>query len=44
MHRGQVVETGAADEVCTRPAHPYTRTLLGAVPRTAPPSPQEPRP
>ncbi|MFF2194044.1 dipeptide ABC transporter ATP-binding protein [Streptomyces sp. NPDC058157] len=44
MHRGQIVETGAADEVCTRPAHPYTRTLLGAVPRTAPPSPKELRP
>ncbi|MFE3286243.1 ATP-binding cassette domain-containing protein, partial [Streptomyces sp. NPDC059233] len=39
MHRGQVVETGPADEVCTRPAHPYTRTLLGSVPRTAPSSP-----
>ncbi|RSS64672.1 ABC transporter ATP-binding protein, partial [Streptomyces sp. WAC07061] len=34
MHRGRVVETGPADEVCTRPAHPYTRTLLGSVPRT----------
>ncbi|GLX16573.1 oligopeptide/dipeptide ABC transporter ATP-binding protein [Streptomyces lavendulae] len=44
MHRGQVVETGAADEVCTRPSHPYTRTLLGAVPRTAPSSPKELRP
>ncbi|MFJ9594010.1 dipeptide ABC transporter ATP-binding protein [Streptomyces virginiae] len=44
MHRGQVVETGAADEVCTRPAHPYTRTLLGAVPRTAPSSLKELRP
>ncbi|MFF4006622.1 ABC transporter ATP-binding protein [Streptomyces sp. NPDC001717] len=39
MHRGQVVETGPADEVCTRPAHPYTRTLLGSVPRTAPSTP-----
>ncbi|MFB6613273.1 hypothetical protein ACFCV9_03465 [Streptomyces sp. NPDC056367] len=39
MHRGQLVETGPADEVCTRPAHPFTRTLLGSVPRTAPSSP-----
>ncbi|MFD0352578.1 ABC transporter ATP-binding protein [Streptomyces sp. NPDC127110] len=44
MHRGQVVETGPADEICTRPVHPYTRTLLGAVPRTAPPSAKELRP
>ncbi|MFD5145794.1 dipeptide ABC transporter ATP-binding protein [Streptomyces sp. NPDC058401] len=39
MHRGRVVETGPADEVCTRPVHPYTRTLLAAVPPySAPPS------
>ncbi|MFD5419387.1 ABC transporter ATP-binding protein [Streptomyces sp. NPDC127069] len=44
MHRGQVVETGPADEVCTRPAHPYTRALLGSVPRTAPSSPPSPPP
>ncbi|MFJ8209025.1 dipeptide ABC transporter ATP-binding protein [Streptomyces sp. NPDC096033] len=43
MHRGRVVETGPSDEVCTRPAHPYTRALLGSVPRTAPsPPPSSP--
>ena len=32
MHRGRVVEQGAAWEVCERPRHPYTRALLSAVP------------
>ena len=33
MHQGQVVEMGNADEVYRNPAHPYTRTLLSAIPR-----------
>lgn len=33
MYGGEVVETGPADELITRPAHPYTRALLEAVPR-----------
>jgi peptide/nickel transport system ATP-binding protein len=32
MHLGLIVEDGAADEVCTHPAHPYTAALLSAVP------------
>ncbi|QIG48912.1 ABC transporter ATP-binding protein [Nordella sp. HKS 07] len=32
MYLGQVVETGAAEEVLADPRHPYTRTLLDAVP------------
>ena len=32
LHRGQVVETGPASQVCTAPAHPYTRALLAAAP------------
>lgn len=32
MHAGQVLETGPADVVFTRPAHPYTRMLLDAMP------------
>ncbi len=32
LHAGRVVEHGAAAEVLTRPDHPYTRTLLQAVP------------
>ena len=28
MHRGQVVETGATNEVLSRPEHPYTRRLV----------------
>ena len=32
MQRGRIVETGRAEEVLARPAHPYTRALLTAVP------------
>jgi peptide/nickel transport system ATP-binding protein len=38
MHRGRVVETGSADEVCENPADPYTRALLAAVPDPVPPA------
>lgn len=33
MYMGKVVEIGEADRVYSRPAHPYTRTLLEAVPK-----------
>ncbi len=32
MNRGVVVESGAADEVCERPRHDYTRKLLASIP------------
>lgn len=32
MRAGQIVETGAVGDVLTRPEHPYTRSLLAAVP------------
>jgi oligopeptide/dipeptide ABC transporter ATP-binding protein len=32
LYRGRVMEQGAAATVYTSPAHPYTRTLLAAVP------------
>ncbi|GAA3191410.1 dipeptide ABC transporter ATP-binding protein [Dactylosporangium siamense] len=32
MWAGRLVETGAADDVLTGPGHPYTRSLLAAVP------------
>jgi peptide/nickel transport system ATP-binding protein len=32
MYRGEVVETGPTTEVFATPQHPYTRTLLAAVP------------
>ena len=32
MHRGKIVETGDTEAVCSNPAHPYTRSLLSAVP------------
>jgi len=35
MYLGQVVELGPASEVLEHPHHPYTRTLLAAVPKLA---------
>ncbi|MFZ1086043.1 MAG: ABC transporter ATP-binding protein [Terracidiphilus sp.] len=32
MRRGEVVETGPAEQILTRPTHVYTRSLLAAVP------------
>jgi peptide/nickel transport system ATP-binding protein len=40
MYRGQVVETGEAEQVCNEPVHGYTKALLSAVPR---PDPRERR-
>jgi len=34
MNKGEVVEIGDADELYRNPRHPYTRTLLGAIPRS----------
>jgi peptide/nickel transport system ATP-binding protein len=36
MQHGVVVEQGAAEAVLTRPAHPYTKTLIAAVPSLVP--------
>jgi peptide/nickel transport system ATP-binding protein len=35
MYLGQVVELGRASEVLDAPFHPYTRSLLSAVPRVS---------
>ncbi|GAA2038866.1 ABC transporter ATP-binding protein [Yaniella flava] len=32
MHQGQLVETGSADQIINRPAHPYSQELLAAAP------------
>jgi peptide/nickel transport system ATP-binding protein len=32
MYLGRIVEEGAAEEIATRPAHPYTEALLSAIP------------
>jgi len=33
MYAGRLVEAGPSTEIARRPAHPYTRALLSAVPR-----------
>ncbi|PWF42271.1 ABC transporter ATP-binding protein [Massilia glaciei] len=35
MHQGRVVELANSDELYRNPVHPYTRTLLGAIPAAA---------
>ncbi|QET06414.1 ABC transporter ATP-binding protein [Cupriavidus pauculus] len=32
MEKGRIVEQGTAEQVLNRPAHPYTRRLIGSVP------------
>ncbi|MFD4836649.1 ABC transporter ATP-binding protein [Achromobacter sp. NPDC058515] len=36
MQRGELVESGTADQVLEHPRHPYTRVLIAAVPPLAP--------
>ncbi len=33
MHQGKIVELGPALDIMERPQHPYTRTLISAIPR-----------
>ncbi len=33
MYSGRIIETGTAEDLLTRPAHPYTKGLIDAVPR-----------
>ncbi len=46
MFRGRFVETGLAEALLTRPAHPYTAELVSAAPKfdTAPAAPSAPSP
>ncbi|HSY21147.1 MAG TPA: ABC transporter ATP-binding protein [Polyangiaceae bacterium] len=43
MYAGRVVETGPADALFAKPAHPYTRGLLDSVPRPGDPTAPAPR-
>ncbi|MGW0737376.1 ABC transporter ATP-binding protein [Streptomyces sp. NPDC002851] len=40
MYLGRIVEQGAVEQVYNRPAHPYTRALLSAVPEADPAQPR----
>lgn len=37
MYQGRIVEAASADELFSRPLHPYTKTLLAAVPQVGRP-------
>ncbi len=43
MYAGQLVERGTSDEIFTRPEHPYTEALLGALPHVESASVREER-
>ncbi len=36
MHLGHIVETGTTEEIFANPIHPYTRSLLSAIPKPNP--------
>lgn len=36
MHLGNIVETGTTEEIFTNPIHPYTKSLLSAIPEPNP--------
>ena len=36
LHKGYLVETGSTQEIFSNPAHPYTKSLLSAVPQPNP--------
>jgi oligopeptide transport system ATP-binding protein len=36
MHLGYIVETGTTDEIFANPVHPYTKSLLSAIPAPNP--------
>jgi len=36
MHRGRLVEMGTAEQICTAPSEPYTKSLISAVPSPDP--------
>jgi oligopeptide/dipeptide ABC transporter ATP-binding protein len=43
MYLGRLIETGTAEEVLSRPAHPYTEALLAAEPEALPSAMRRPK-
>ncbi len=41
MHLGKIVELGTSDEIYYKPIHPYTKSLLSAIPQPDPKSERE---
>jgi ABC-type oligopeptide transport system, ATPase component len=41
LHLGYLLETGTPDEIFEVPLHPYTRSLLSAIPRMNPVMPSD---
>jgi oligopeptide transport system ATP-binding protein len=44
MHLGHVVEQGATDQVFSNPVHPYTKSLISAIPRVNPETERDRKP
>lgn len=44
MHLGHIVETGFTDEIFAHPVHPYTQSLISAIPRFNPETERERKP
>ena len=36
LHLGHLLETGTTEEIFSRPLHPYTKSLMSAIPRPNP--------
>ena len=42
LHLGHLVESGTTEEIFEQPVHPYTKSLISAIPHPNPPDGEEP--